>query len=993
MTRGRGYWDAWAYPISFYPNTDSEPAEHFPAMPRALLPVQWHDLHPRPEPARPPPNFPSSHGLTPYLGARSRLSQAWLNRWTILCVLLLVKLLLSSSALYGGVELAREQALAACSEIETAASDLASVPHYTAYGANELVAASVDAGVAAFVGTVDLMLTGVAEIIYFIVDVVAGTYVCLLTMAVDVAVDVVVNATESIISWVNDTVQSLAHEAENEIDSVNSLLDSARTAIEEIASYFTTKNVTIPSVAVPQISELEDMAIPSSVNAKLEALRDEVPTFADVKNATKEAIEYPFDAIKAVVANKYGGYSFNRSALPVPSKDSLSVCADDDSIGSFFDTVNGLVHGFVRAAVGLLVAGAIAAMFPMAYYDIRKWRALRRRVFVLNLSEKHLDPIDVLEVASSPFSHFVGLYVSRPLKSIRNKTLVRWLVAYVTSPPALLVLCLAVTAFVGVWAQTALLHKLRDLSPDLGASVSSVGETVGQTLLDKSAEWADGTNAVLNATQDEINDNLFGWVDTITTSVNNTLNTFVDDMITVLNDVFGGTPLYTPIKDVLDCLILYKIDGIETGLTWVHDNAHVALPTVREDVLIAAFVDTESTTASASASASSASAPASSASAPASSASAPASSAPASASGVSGVDSGATSPASATSTASDGADTVAATASATESTMESATDAATPTMTAVTTITTAVTTVMTTTVPDAATDTADTASDMAATATGADTATSTATDTATTATDTATDASETSALPSIFSGDGDKRLRARSADRIFPRDSRLVARSTVDSDDISALSDEAAAKIVKAYNKLLDYFQKAIATERYLAWGLLWIWLLVAFVGLFRCAVVVYTDHQLDRQRVVDAQMYLGTEGEITSEPAYPPADPESGSQLRSFLLGRDVRAPDASRTHSIAYLSRRANVVAAAAAATAASFGRSDTISSRDVPSTPPPAWSKRMSSLNEYSNVEKAEFGCTNYFDENSSTSSEHSYQAHINIRGENEKTSVWG
>jgi hypothetical protein len=38
------------------------------------------------------------------------------------------------------------------------------------------------------------------------------------------------------------------------------------------------------------------------------------------------------------------------------------------------------------------------------------------------------------------------------------------------------------------------------------------------------------------------------------------------------------TPLYTPILDVFNCLIGIKVQGIEAGLTWVHDHAQVNLP-------------------------------------------------------------------------------------------------------------------------------------------------------------------------------------------------------------------------------------------------------------------------------------------------------------------------------------------------------------------------------------------------------------------------------
>jgi hypothetical protein len=38
--------------------------------------------------------------------------------------------------------------------------------------------------------------------------------------------------------------------------------------------------------------------------------------------------------------------------------------------------------------------------------------------------------------------------------------------------------------------------------------------------------------------------------------------------------------LVQPIKDVLNCLIGIKVKGIQKGLTWAHENAHITFPTL-----------------------------------------------------------------------------------------------------------------------------------------------------------------------------------------------------------------------------------------------------------------------------------------------------------------------------------------------------------------------------------------------------------------------------
>lgn len=68
-----------------------------------------------------------------------------------------------------------------------------------------------------------------------------------------------------------------------------------------------------------------------------------------------------------------------------------------------------------------------------------------------------------------------------------------------------------------------------------------------------------------------------------TEAVNNTLNVFVDETNKVLDTAFGKTPLRDPIQEVLNCLILLKVQGIQKAMTWVHDNAHINFPTLPND--------------------------------------------------------------------------------------------------------------------------------------------------------------------------------------------------------------------------------------------------------------------------------------------------------------------------------------------------------------------------------------------------------------------------
>jgi hypothetical protein len=128
-----------------------------------------------------------------------------------------------------------------------------------------------------------------------------------------------------------------------------------------------------------------------------------------------------------------------------------------------------------------------------------------------------------------------------------------------------------------------MLRALQKEVPNLTNQVGAFAEKVVVSLNNASEQWAIGANQAIATTNQEINDELFGWVNTTTGAVNDTLNTFVEGMTKVLDETFGDTILHDPIKEVLNCLITLKIVGIQKALTWVSDHAHINFPQMAND--------------------------------------------------------------------------------------------------------------------------------------------------------------------------------------------------------------------------------------------------------------------------------------------------------------------------------------------------------------------------------------------------------------------------
>lgn len=559
------------------------PAAHqqhtFPAVPRSLSAGdhETRDYYAEQDSPRPATN--QTPYLTPYLGLRARLSQIWINRWTILLLLVLVRTLMAIASVDDNLSSARAKALSACTSVESMGSAMASMPHYMSQGVNELAASGVEKAVGGLMSMLQLSVTAIEEIVIFVINLLTSTYVCLITFAVGGSLRAAIELIQKVKDFLDKNVGPIGDDIAN---GVSGFTDTLNSFVEESLSSLPFVDVDVPKLDVSaDVDKLKNLELPQDFDADLRKLNDSIPDFKDVNKLLTDTIRIPFEKIKGLIGEAVGNYTFDRSVFPVPQKEELSFCTGSDGINDFFDGLLGLSSTARKVAIGVLVVLAVLVCAPMAWREIRRYRTMQRRALLVNQGAH--DPMDVVYIASRPFTAGAGLRAANGFGSTRQQSLVRWAIAYATSSPALFVLSLGVTGLFACLCQLILLRAIQKEVPELTNQVGAFAEKVVSALNGASENWANGVNGAIAQTNDEINQEVFGWVDTATTSVNDTLNQFVDAMSEGLDKAFGGTPLREPIQEVLDCLITLKIEGIQKGLTWVHDNAKVSFPGLPSD--------------------------------------------------------------------------------------------------------------------------------------------------------------------------------------------------------------------------------------------------------------------------------------------------------------------------------------------------------------------------------------------------------------------------
>ena len=365
---------------------------------------------------------------------------------------------------------------------------------------------------------------------------------------------------------------------------VNGFQDTMNTVIgglNSIPSLFGS-NKEIPKLNMDrEIDRLKNLQLPAEIEKGLDKLKDSIPTFAEVNNATNTLIRTPFEEIKKLIGQELVAYKFDRSVFPVPAREQLSFCSDNEGINDFFDRLVSIANLARKVFIGVVVVLAVLACVPMAWREIRRWRLMQQRSQLI--SRNAFDPMDVVYISSRPYSSTLGIKVANRSSSTRRQTLIRWAVAYATSTQALFVLSLGVAGLFACLCQLILLKAVEKEVPALTGQVGAFADKVVLALNNASTQWADQTNLAIKSTNDGLNKDIFGWVSTSTHALNDTLNQFVDGMKDALDVTFGDTVLRGPIEEVLNCLITLKVQGIQKALTWVSDHAHIDFPLMPND--------------------------------------------------------------------------------------------------------------------------------------------------------------------------------------------------------------------------------------------------------------------------------------------------------------------------------------------------------------------------------------------------------------------------
>jgi hypothetical protein len=324
---------------------------------------------------------------------------------------------------------------------------------------------------------------------------------------------------------------------------------------------------------------------------------------------TYSRLDTPFEAVKADINNTFAGISFNSSVLPLPDRSTISFCDNIDT--SVIDDLGHDLLEITKIGVILIIVLAMVLLAGHSALEWYKWCCLKRhlertrKAWVSDPTVVHIGPASAPTVtltdhnllmlhadSTHPLLMRIAYGISKRLHLTPSQHInLSWFFHYVFHPPALACFLIGFFGIISVQLQLLAITPLEAKFHDrANAAVNDLSNTiftsVNQSMFNQSALYANNINSHIDSAQSTINDGVFGWVNGTTTTLNNTINAFYDDIQGAVSTLFNGTFLEQPAQEFIRCFFGSKINAIEEAITFLHNNLHIDVPRVNESVLV-----------------------------------------------------------------------------------------------------------------------------------------------------------------------------------------------------------------------------------------------------------------------------------------------------------------------------------------------------------------------------------------------------------------------
>ena len=312
---------------------------------------------------------------------------------------------------------------------------------------------------------------------------------------------------------------------------------------------------------------------------------------------------------KQEITGTFNNISFKQSVLAVPQQSTITFCDQVDT--SIIDDLGRDIVKITKIATIIIIAVMVLLILANCALEWYKWRCLQNHLEYIRQAW-NTDPtvhhypttgstptmqltnhnlLTLHGITAHPLLMRIANQISGLLRLSHSKHIhFQWFFSYVFHPPAMACLLIGLVGLLSVQVQLLALGPIADSYRNKALSSATnfsdtIAAVMNQNMLNQSAVYVAQVNSEVDTIQSTINDGVFGWVNSTTTTLNTTLNNFYDEIQDLVHTVFGGTPLDQPMQEFVACLIGSKVDALTNALTFMHDNLHVDMPRMNQSSL------------------------------------------------------------------------------------------------------------------------------------------------------------------------------------------------------------------------------------------------------------------------------------------------------------------------------------------------------------------------------------------------------------------------
>ncbi|KAG2197650.1 hypothetical protein INT47_002357 [Mucor saturninus] len=288
--------------------------------------------------------------------------------------------------------------------------------------------------------------------------------------------------------------------------------------------------------------------------------------FKNDDDVIQKLIDKPFQLLHAQINDTLAGWEPPKySSAPQLQEAQEQVCSSQDLIVSLDHVefeLKKYVYIFIGLLFGIMFFCILSNMFVIRSRHHRVTQARAMIVRLLRTTPTTPQECEKMLQAYTSADTFISWHEkSHPVYRLLH---------FMSHPIALY--CLVV-GIVGVITTFSLVWVLEMKSQQLYQDFTNQAQTWS---MDASSQWThtaalqyNNINYWINETEFDLNNQAFGVIKSTAITINETLTNVVDQVRELVVTVLGGTLLEAPAKDLIQCLLLTKIENIEQGLTWI----------------------------------------------------------------------------------------------------------------------------------------------------------------------------------------------------------------------------------------------------------------------------------------------------------------------------------------------------------------------------------------------------------------------------------------